>query len=850
MQTIWLSPTEYITGDPTLQISYPFVSHPETIVTCTTPGDLKWLSMGLRLPPRVRIEELKICYQVSNPTSYISQVRLLVMDTPDQANVIYDDGTDLKSTEPACYISQVGGKVPTPDMAVTLALRLNFQHKTHEIMLGGVGCKISPIDLCENRHLLGEFGPYSNVPDAEATFKNALAVLIAQGGGVLCIPRDAPQDFYPRNLEQNHQDGPAVTIFDYRKGIERIYVPPMGTSNTGGQGGRGGRLIERDLSPNLGWQDVFSTEYIQSRYLGGASSYLQSLTQAVTTGANQKLYVPSHRGLFIGQTLRVTGEQGGYGGVAEFVIVKQLDLDQGGPYFVADLTHNHPQGAYIYNKNVVNGLTVEDTSNCDNQSMSLIVNRKTYGSGDTFGISTRLGYQGDIMSAGGDEGGVGIASQIEHDLDCFRGEVESWNPQTRELVYKDGLVISQKLGTSRPLINMNPNKWITSGKVRVTPPGNPASKIIGTPEVGWDQSIVGRFIAIDDPSEYYGPADGFSNTVHRWWHITALEDAEEGYKHLYVEKTWWWVNINTGPSLFRYSNYTTGPQHIVELDYIIAPGAWVSDVRRAVAGNTPGLIGQATPNDERTLVLAPSPSMSTSFDFEPGDLIVNPPGPNPWIPTAFRARHFDNFPGLMKGASFLSENHGRVQIGAGLLVFDSLPDLPLDEVLEKRKDREPSYDAGVYIFAATNSAIRIRGPVQSGAIDLWQQEGNEKKIRWFREGGASASTLHARPDNGDFVFAGGNIDHMNNGSIKLKGLSATNTPAQNLRDFNVPIAEGETQLQVTFPAPEADSNYAVLIECSWITNKAVKDKFTTGFTVIFDQPAQEGSETVDWLLVR
>ncbi len=708
-----------------------------------------------------------------------------------------------------------------------------------------VGDVLGPADLCENRYLLSEFGPYGTIQSAEATLQQALNTIIAKGGGVLCIPHDAPQDFYPRNLEQNDQNDPAVTIIDYRQGTERIYVPPMGARNTQGDG-QGGHLIERDLSQNLSWQNVFSTQYIQSRYLGGASSYAQPLSQAVMAGTKQKLYVPSHRGLFIGQTLRVTGEQDGYGGVSEIIIIKKLGLDQGGPYFVADLNHNHPKGALAYNKNVVNGLTVDDTSNCDNQSGSLLVNRKTYGTGDTFGISTRLVYQGDIMSSGGDEGGVGISSQIEHDLDCFRGEVESWNPQNRELIYKPGNVKPQKLGTSRPLINLNPQKWTTSGKVQVTPSGNPESKIIGTPGVDWDQSVVGCFIAIDDPSEY--SADGFSNSVHRWWHITSLEDAEDGYKHLYVESTWWFVSTKRGPSLFRYTNYTTGPSHIVELNYIIAPGAWVSDVRRAVAGNTPGNDGWAYDDDERTLVLAPLLSKGTSFDFEPGDAITNPPGPDPWLPTAFRARHFNNYPGSMKGASFLSENFGKVQIGAGLFVMG--PHGSVDEVKANQKDGEVTFNAGVYIFAATESAIRIRGPVQQGAIDLWQPEGNEQKIRWFKAGGASASTLHARPDNGDFVFAGGNVDHTNNGSIKLKGLSATGTPAQNLRDFNVPVAVGETQLNITFPVTEADASYAVLVECSWITNKAVKDKTTNGFTVVFDQLTPQSGGTLDWLLVR
>jgi hypothetical protein len=77
METIWLSPTNYVTGDPTLRVSYPFVSHPSTIVACTTPGDYKWISMGLRLPPNVQIEEVIIANDVVRD-------RDVALPSPDQ----------------------------------------------------------------------------------------------------------------------------------------------------------------------------------------------------------------------------------------------------------------------------------------------------------------------------------------------------------------------------------------------------------------------------------------------------------------------------------------------------------------------------------------------------------------------------------------------------------------------------------------------------------------------------------------------------------------------------------------------------------------------------------------------
>lgn len=143
MQTIWLGPTDYVTGDPSLQITYPSSHHPSTVVTSRTTGDFKWISMSLRLPENVTIEELVINYRVSSAQSFISQVRLSEIATPDQALVRYDDPTDLQGTTSTRYRSLVGGIVPTPGAAVILELRLNFQNSADEIFLGAVGVVLS-----------------------------------------------------------------------------------------------------------------------------------------------------------------------------------------------------------------------------------------------------------------------------------------------------------------------------------------------------------------------------------------------------------------------------------------------------------------------------------------------------------------------------------------------------------------------------------------------------------------------------------------------------------------------------------------------------------------------------------
>jgi hypothetical protein len=184
METIWLSPTGFVTGDPTLQISYPFVSHPGTVVTCTAPGDLKGVSMGLRLPPNAKIEDVIIGYEVSSPRSFISQIRLAETKTPDHATVLRDDPTPLQSTSPASHTSHVGGLVA--EGAVILELRSNFQNTSDEIRLGAVGVTFQrPAEHCVNVRDFGAKG--DGVTDDTAALQAAVAA-IPSSGGTICFP--------------------------------------------------------------------------------------------------------------------------------------------------------------------------------------------------------------------------------------------------------------------------------------------------------------------------------------------------------------------------------------------------------------------------------------------------------------------------------------------------------------------------------------------------------------------------------------------------------------------------------------------------------------------------------------
>ncbi len=589
-------------------------------------------------------------------------------------------------------------------------------------------------DRALNRRVLSEFGPYRTEAEATSTLDKALRALIDQGSGLLVIPRDAPANWYPRNRVQSAFGTPGVTVLDARGGVERVYVPPLGTTASDGLRG-GNRLIERDATATFPWQGTYSTEAIVLRFRGGASSYLDRLARPSSRGRDTRLYVVTLRGLFQGQILRVTARPDDLGGEGEWVTVKSLGLDGTAPFIIADTTSDHPRGALLYNKNVVNGLAVSDTANCDNQSMALKVEKSIFGAGDTFVVSALLNYQGKIMSAAGDEGGLCYAGDIVQDPEVFWGEVESWDRATRSLVFKPGVSHPQKLGTSRPIINMNPKKWLREGKVIVVRPGYKYLReeardldqplLVAPAGAGWDESLVGRFLAIDEPSESYAADEALSlgyagapgRPLHRWWHITAMEPRPDGHRNLFVERASWWTSRRGGPTLMRSSNYSTDADHLRPLACIVAPGAWASDVRDGVCGDRPGLVGVAGPTDRRTIVLAPSPQTGTRVDFEPSDPITQPLGADVWPPTGVRIRHHQGYPGIIGDASFSSYNAGKTQVQAAVEV-GAATEGKLDEILARQKDGRPPYGAGIVLHAATGTGLEVRGPVEQAAVDL------------------------------------------------------------------------------------------------------------------------------------
>jgi len=101
---------------------------------------LQWLNLPLALDSRFAIKAVTLCYDLSNASSFISQVRLSEETLPRSGVVRHDDGTDRTSVVSVCVESPVGNL--QPDGAMTLSLRLNFASTAHHIDIGAVGIKL------------------------------------------------------------------------------------------------------------------------------------------------------------------------------------------------------------------------------------------------------------------------------------------------------------------------------------------------------------------------------------------------------------------------------------------------------------------------------------------------------------------------------------------------------------------------------------------------------------------------------------------------------------------------------------------------------------------------------------
>lgn len=720
---------------------------------------------------------------------------------------------------------------------------------------------------------LGDFGPIDTPLQQQATYELAIRTLRTKGG-VLLVPAELRKTLKPVALQgldrtppppeetKRWKTGAGATVVTADPQQAVIQVPPL----SGLKLEREFRLDDGDSSPHWGTHPLLS---IDSKLVYGSVSYLDWLQAPVEKGKDRRFYVPTIRGLHAGQFLNIHGSNG-YGGGVTRACIKSLgyDAEKKMSYIVADTAIDHQPGAILHNKTNSGLIHMLQTSNDDNQTYDVKVIRNQYAHGDTYIYYCDFNYMSNVHSAAGDENGNCYGAFIRSLDNNFRGKVESVDWKECRLKFAAACQNVATLGDSRPLVNLNPQKAITQGKVLIVPvpsesyvdvtagrsytlegksypsavAKNPLTGakglnigglIRGDRDCPWKEAIVGRFFAVANPEEKT-PKGNF-----RWYMITALRENADGSKDIEIQRFWWGARSAGSPLLYRQDDYSWDG-HLRPLSYIIAPGTYVNDVSRAIPGGDRG--------GQRTLGLAPYCDQEGKFDFEPGDPVEQAIGPDPFKPEAMRIWTWEDVPSAYPAAIFDVANYGATSRNCVLRLGSNAKTL---EEVAKRYDQKPAWD-NIFVFnAVAEVGLNCQADFTNAAI-LFAQPGQEQPIKWYygqTEGQApKEAVLTVSRATGELNFKGAGI-RPNGPVTNAAGISGDDTPARNLRGKDVAVTTDATTIRIRFATPEADGHYAVFVEQSWLTNRAISEKGPEGFTVSFATPAPAGA-TLDWMIVR
>jgi hypothetical protein len=738
------------------------------------------------------------------------------------------------------------------------------------LALGGHSAEVPPPSAAAT-HALSDYGPLGTAAEAQATYAKAIHEL-RRSGGVLIVPgntwrllKEVPLQGLLRTpappLETRQwRTGAGVTVVVLDEQQPTVHLPPLSGLRIQRRLG----LDDGDSLPHWGTHPALT---IDNRLVYGSTSYLDWLQEPVARGNDRRFYLATVRGLRPGMFLNIHGGPG-YGGGVTRACIKSLgyDADKQMAYLVADTAMDHRAGAILHNKSNTGLVHMLQTSNNDNQTYDVKVIRNQYAHGDTYVYYCDFNYMSNVHSAAGDENGNCYAAFIRSLDNNFRGTAESVDWATGRLKFTPAVRNVETLGDSRPLINRSPKKAITQGKVLIVPAEcyvepvdagkcrfqgksyptqllkdvrtgvsglRMGGLIRGDRDCPWTPAIVGRYFAVANPEEKTPKGN------LRWYLITSLHANADGTKDIEIRRYWWGAKSAGSPTLYRQESYSWDG-HLRPLDYIIAPGTYVNDVSRALAGGDRG--------GQRTLGLAPYRDKDSGFDFEPGDAVEQAIGPDPFKPQAFRVWMWEDVPGAFPAAVFDLRNNGAASRYSALTISGGSATL---EESAKRQQQKPAWDNVIVLNTAAGVGLNCKADFANAAI-LFQQPNREQPIKWHygQEEGRppKEAVLTVSRASGELRFQGGGF--RSDGPVSgVTGLSAEPAPAKNLRGKNIPVAEKATSIRVPFPQAEVDGNYAVFVEQWWLSNRAISDKGPEGFTISFANPAP-AKATLDWMIVR
>jgi hypothetical protein len=133
---IAVSPAAMLADDPATTLTQLSGSPPSLTVQSQTPGDLKWIVVGLPVTAGQAIDALELCYQAPDDGTFIRQVRLVEYLDAERGLVVHDDSAALTSPTPTCYRSPMPAY--TARDAVSLWLRLEVTEAADIVVIHSV----------------------------------------------------------------------------------------------------------------------------------------------------------------------------------------------------------------------------------------------------------------------------------------------------------------------------------------------------------------------------------------------------------------------------------------------------------------------------------------------------------------------------------------------------------------------------------------------------------------------------------------------------------------------------------------------------------------------------------------
>ena len=131
----------FVTGDPTINLGYPYIFHPGMQVTVTEPGDSKWIYMMLPVVSGSLITDIKISYHRVGIDNRILFVRLVEQGEPISATIVHDD--KLKTEQSSSGIIQSSCRVLVKK-SILLKVCIDFQNIDDMVEFGLVEIKYIP----------------------------------------------------------------------------------------------------------------------------------------------------------------------------------------------------------------------------------------------------------------------------------------------------------------------------------------------------------------------------------------------------------------------------------------------------------------------------------------------------------------------------------------------------------------------------------------------------------------------------------------------------------------------------------------------------------------------------------